>query len=89
MKKTMITWSHFTKRLSVMLYPLRVKSKSKVAPNRSKFGRKISVIKSICGAISAFVPPLRIKLTGSLQKRATGKDTCSNKATLLKYNEKN
>lgn len=54
-----------------------------MAPNRSKFGRKISVVKSICGAISQFVPPLRFNTTDLSQNNAAGNAIWSNKGTLL------
>lgn len=69
------------------MYPLRSNVKSNVAPNFSKFGRKISVVKSICGAISAFVPPFKCNMDGELPNNTSGSDTCSNNATLL--NNKN
>lgn len=71
--------------LAWLRYPRFSSVKSNVAPNFSKCGRKISVMKSICGAISAFVPPRKWSVDGVSPNSTSGKDTWNSNAILLKY----
>lgn len=74
-----------SKKKKLLFYPRFSKVKSNVTPNFSRFGRKISVIKSIWGAISAFVPPFKCNTDVESPNKTNGRETWRSKATLLNH----
>ncbi len=51
--------------------------------NEIEFKTNTFIVKSICGAISAFVPPLSLRCDVFAENRRHGSDVCNRRVTLL------